>query len=206
MASKSRDNSKMTSQYAEILAGRRDAAQRTLGNIIFRNPLFLLEIGCGHGHFLTAYAEAHPHSTCVGIDLVNERINRATRKRNRAKLANLHFLRAEVGLFLQAMPPQARITDVFILFPDPWPKTRHHKHRILQPAFLDALAEKCEANCCLYFRTDYQPYFEDALAVTRAAPRWEVADLEWPFEFETVFQRRAKRYDSLTARMRPSPS
>ena len=97
---------------------------------------FVLEIGCGNGHFLAAYATAHPDQFCVGIDLRLERIEKALRKRDRAGLGNLHFLRCDALDFLHELPAGACLGDIYMLFPDPWPKKRHHKHRLFKPEFL----------------------------------------------------------------------
>ncbi|MES2695957.1 MAG: tRNA (guanosine(46)-N7)-methyltransferase TrmB [Verrucomicrobiota bacterium] len=163
---------------------------------------FLWEVGCGHGHFLNAYAAAHPDKICIGVDIASDRIARAVKKRDRAKLGHLHFIRTEARLFLEALPPEARITEVFILFPDPWPKARHHKHRILQTEFLAEVAARATPECRLYFRTDYHPYFAEAQAVVRESPHWQLLDAPWPFEFETVFQSRAESHDSFVATRR----
>jgi tRNA (guanine-N7-)-methyltransferase len=160
-----------------------------------------LEIGCGHGHYLTAYAAAHPEAFCVGIDLLKDRIARAERKRNRARLANLVFIQAEAADLLKALPSGVALANVFILFPDPWPKRRHHKNRIIQPDFLSALAEASAPGAHLYFRTDYGPYFEDAHRTVSSHGRWQLKPTDsWPFELETVFQSRADTYQSLIAR------
>jgi tRNA (guanine-N7-)-methyltransferase len=122
------------------------------------------------------------------------------RKRDRAKLAHLHFLQAEAALFLEALPATARFSTLFILFPDPWPKLRHHKHRILQPEFLTAAAAHAAPGCQLCFRTDHLPYFQSALGVARAHPDWRITEEPWPFEHETVFQSRAASFHSFIAR------
>ena len=170
-----------------------------LGGILAASPRFVWEIGCGHGHFLTAYAQAHPAALCVGIDIVRERIERAERKRVRAKRDNLHFILAEAGMFLEALPAEARPTDIFVLFPDPWPKQRHHKHRILQSDFLTRLARRAGQGSRLYFRTDYDPYFQAVMEEIRAQGDWLIVDEKWPFEELTVFQARAPAYRSLIA-------
>jgi tRNA (guanine-N7-)-methyltransferase len=193
-----------TPAYAALVTQRRDAVRVRLDQILAANPTFLWEVGSGHGHFLTAYAAKHPEKICIGVDLVGERVERATRKRDRAALPNLHFIRAEARLFLNALPPAAQISEVFILFPDPWPKLRHHKHRVLQPEFLAAIAPHAAPGCRIYFRTDYQPYFEDARRVISGSPHWELVETPWPFEFETVFQSRADSYGSAIAQLRPS--
>jgi tRNA (guanine-N7-)-methyltransferase len=198
------DSPDVSDEYSAIVAGRRREIGEKVERILSLRPRspFLFEIGSGHGHFLTAYASAHPEKLCIGIDVVSERVERALRKRDRAVLENLHFLRAEARLFLQALPVGARISEVFILFPDPWPKLRHHKHRILQPEFLVALASHATRDCRLYFRTDHNPYFDSACAVVRDSVHWELLDAPWPFEFETVFQSRAKHHESFIACLR----
>ena len=187
-------------EYGAVIAARRSQLQLEIDKVLASTPTFVWEIGCGHGHFLTAYATAHSDTECLGIDLVSERIERAQRKRERAGLTNLHFLRADARLFLDTLPARPCISDVFVLFPDPWPKSRHHKHRILQPEFLAALATRATPDCRLHFRTDYKPYFEDARVTVAESPLWEILDAPWPFEFETVFQNRAERHDSFIAR------
>jgi tRNA (guanine-N7-)-methyltransferase len=184
---------------AELLR-RREELRGPLLQVLGASSVFTWELGCGHGHFLTAYAQAHPDKLCVGIDIVSERIERALRKRDRARLSNLTFLRAEARLFLDAIPPGVSFSELFILFPDPWPKLRHHKHRVLQPEFLKAAASRASNRSQLCFRTDSTAYFEYADRIVRSHPRWQVSNETWPFEFTTVFQSRAASYQSLIAR------
>jgi tRNA (guanine-N7-)-methyltransferase len=161
------------------------------------------EIGCGHGHFLTAYAAAHPAGFCVGVDTKAERVARAERKRERAGLANLRFVRAEARMFLEALPPGAPLGAVFVLFPDPWPKRRHHKHRLLGEDFFRALAERAGEGMPFYLRTDHEPYFREVAALLAAHPDWRLLpDEAWPFEHATVFERRGAAHFSLVARRR----
>ena len=191
----------VTPHYTNIIEARREGLRRDLDRILPGASRLVLEIGCGHGHFLTAYAAAHPDRTCIGIDLASERVERAEKKRLRAKLANLHFLQAEARLFVDTLPPSTTLSGVFILFPDPGPKLRHNKHRILQSAFLRQLAAHAELDCPLYFRTDFAPYFAAALETFAGDPHWQLdSGSQWPFECETVFQQRADDYQSLVAR------
>jgi tRNA (guanine-N7-)-methyltransferase len=165
-----------------------------------------LEIGCGHGHFLNAYAQAHPGEHCLGLDLLADRIARAQKKARRAGLTNLAFFHAEARLLLEALPAPVRLGRIFILFPDPWPKRRHHKNRIMQPEFLQTLATRAGQGTRLCFRTDYLPYFEAARATLRDHPAWQLVEEPWPFEHETVFQSRADSYHSFLAQpAAPSP-
>jgi tRNA (guanine-N7-)-methyltransferase len=190
----------MTTTHAERLVERRRMLAAELAPILTAKSNFVWEVGCGHGHFLTAYAQAHPEKCCIGIDIASDRIRRAVRKRDRAKLANLHFIHAEARLFLDTLPVGARFDELFILFPDPWPKVRHHKHRILQQQFLTSAATHAASDARLFFRTDYQPYFEQALRDLQRHPDWQAIDETWPFEYRTVFQARADTYHSFIAR------
>jgi tRNA (guanine-N7-)-methyltransferase len=194
----------MNKFYEAILDERRRILRIDLEAALQSSSDFVCEIGCGHGHFLTAFAAANPHRVCIGVDLVEERIERARRKRDRARLPNLHFLRAEARLFFDTLPDRARVSTLFLLFPDPWPKLRHHKHRIIQPDFLKSVADRATSDCRLYFRTDYQPYFAAAAATISNHACWRVTDEPWLFEYATVFQQRAESHFSLVGALRPA--
>lgn len=196
-------NNSHSAAYLTLLEERRRELSALMVRALPHQGSFVWEVGCGHGHFLTAYAEAHPEKSCVGVDLVGERIERALRKRDRAKLPNLHFIRAEAGRFLETLPAGSLFSELFILFPDPWPKLRHHKHRIMQPTFLTLAAARATPDCRLCFRTDFEPYFNEVCAAVEGHARWCRVDETWPFEYETVFQRRATSHRSLIARLRP---
>jgi tRNA (guanine-N7-)-methyltransferase len=198
------ENPARTAHYHAVIAERRAEITTKLDEILpGPHPTEIVwELGSGHGHFLTAYAQAHPQEHCVGIDLASERVERALRKKNRARLPNLDFFQAEGGLFLDVLPSRLRIRRTFILFPDPWPKARHHKHRIVRADFLSALSAHALPDSRLYFRTDFVPYFESGREVIAGHPAWEIVEEPWPFEFETVFQSRADAHHSLVARRR----
>jgi tRNA (guanine-N7-)-methyltransferase len=197
------ENPTRTAAYRALIEERRQDLRVRLGRILPRGAEFTWEVGCGHGHFLTAFAQAHPQSLCVGIDIIGERIERANRKRDRARLPNLHFLHADAQLFLEEIPVSNSVAELFVLFPDPWPKLRHHKHRLFQPAFLHAAADHARPGCRLHFRTDHHAYYMSAVTVLDEHPRWQVVDVAWPFEYDTVFQQRAPAYHSLSAEWRP---
>ena len=159
---------------------------------------FTLEIGCGHGHFLTQYAEAFPKKYCIGVDLLGKRLERAQKKKETKELRNIDFLKAEAGEFLEELPGRVAIDEVFILFPDPWPKARHHRRRLIQPRFLSELAKRVRKGGVMYFRTDYEEYYEWVSDHVREHASWEIGEnIAWPFECETLFQRKMASYKSL---------
>jgi tRNA (guanine-N7-)-methyltransferase len=165
-----------------------------------RTGEWTLEFGCGHGHFLTSFARSHPTMQCLGIDFCRDRIRRAERKRQRSTLPNLHFIHAEAREILDALPPQAKFRQVYVLFPDPWPKRRHRKHRLVTGDFLDRVAAVSAIGGKFYFRSDALDYVAEVRALIAPHGRWRlIAGGELPFEEQTVFQARAARFDSLAA-------
>jgi tRNA (guanine-N7-)-methyltransferase len=189
----------------EAFLERRKARIGILRNELERRfPLpcpLVLEFGCGHGHFLTGYARAHPEQHCLGIDVVSRRIRLAERKRDKAGLERLHFLKAEAREFLEALPEGLLLERVFMLFPDPWPKKRHHKKRMVQADFLAMLAGAATPTATFHFRSDHEDNFLHALATVAASRDWEVDDaLPWPFETPSWFQELLPDYASFSAR------
>lgn len=189
----------MHPDFQTVIAGRRRDMASFLAQALGPARAFVWEVGSGHGHFLTAYALAHREQPCIGVDIAGDRIARALRKRDRAKLAHLHFIQGDARLFLEAIPEGVSLSAIYILFPDPWPKLRHHKHRILQPAFLQQVRRRVGEQARLYFRTDFSPYYEEARATIAEQAGWRLVDEPWPFEYETVFQQRAETHFSLIA-------
>lgn len=197
------DNPARTAEYLARRDLWRVELKRTLGEQLAGCPRITWEVGAGHGHFLTDYAKANPGEFCIGVDLIRDRVERANRKRDRAGLTNLLFLQAEASDFLLVLPEHVRFQRVFVLFPDPWPKRRHHKNRLMQAEFLSQVADLSEPGASLCFRTDDSSYFAAAKAEVAAHARWLVdAGTPWPFERETVFQSRADSYQSLVATLR----
>jgi tRNA (guanine-N7-)-methyltransferase len=196
------ENLTRTTEHIARITQRRSNLSDLITRSIPSQTPFVWEVGCGHGHFLAAYAAAHPSEVCVGVDISKDRIDRGQRKRNRAKLENLQFIQADARDFLDALPASARFSAIYILFPDPWPKRRHHKNRIMQPEFLTAVAQRAGQGTRLHFRTDYEPYFRDSEQLIHQHTDWQIVAEPWPFEQLTVFQSRAASHYSLTARLR----
>jgi tRNA (guanine-N7-)-methyltransferase len=191
----------VSAAHAGLIAERRDRLRRQLLQLIPPRSAFVWEVGSGHGHFLSAYAAAHPERLFVGIDIASDRVARAKRKCDRARLGNLHFFLADDADFLSAIPDGAHFAEVFMLFPDPWPKRRHHKNRVMKPEFLTTVAARAGQGANLYFRTDDEPYYREAADIVRAHPDWtESEGAPLPFEERTVFQERAQRHFTLVAK------
>lgn len=200
-----------TREMMEFLAARRVAALRAicareLDPEQVGGRALVLEVGCGHGHWLAGYAAAHPGSLCVGIDLKTKRVRLGARKIERGRLGNLHFHKAEAREFLLALPPAVRFDRVAALFLDPWPKMRHHRKRLIRGTFLSLLAEKVRPGGDLLFRTDHPEFFAWTVREVQNHPDWALdPHADWPFELPSLFQEFAPAWQSFIARRRPPP-
>jgi tRNA (guanine-N7-)-methyltransferase len=96
----------------------------------------------------------------LGIDLITGRIEKSQRKQELQNIKNVVFLKAEATEVLDALSPSHLIEKIFILYPDPWPKRRHHKNRFICAENLTRLAKASTSDAQLYFRTDDADYFE----------------------------------------------
>ena len=176
-------------QYLETLALRKEALRKTLKDILCTDKTFkTLEIGSGHGDFLVQYAQNFPERFCVGIDLITQRIAKSNRKANRANLNNITFLKARAEEVLECQSADFLWNEVIVLYPDPWPKTRHHKNRLFQVEFLSQLAQHVVPGAKIHFETDALPYFQETCQRIDAHPDWHPVACE-SYTVDTVFSR-----------------
>ncbi|MBF0322473.1 MAG: tRNA (guanosine(46)-N7)-methyltransferase TrmB, partial [Magnetococcales bacterium] len=117
-----------------------------------------VEIGFGNGDYLAHIAERHPQDAMVGVEVFLEGIASLTRKLDLAGRHNVRVVRGHAHPILRDMLPDNAIDRVIVNFPDPWPKKRHHKRRLIQPEFLDLLAMKIRPGGRLTLATDWQEY------------------------------------------------
>ena len=162
-----------------------------------------IEVGCGKGKFLTERAKQNPDCDFLGIERMLERVRLFDGKCRRGKIDNAKVLRLEALYTFHYLLPEHHARTVYVFFPDPWPKKKHHSHRLFGPLFLNALWKRLEIGGKLEFATDHKEYFEtvcqcfedDAFRGGEAvpAPRFErVEPMQRPkevwTEFETMFR------------------
>jgi tRNA (guanine-N7-)-methyltransferase len=116
-----------------------------------------LEIGFGNGDHLLAQAAAHPSTLCVGVDAYQSGFTLALRQAHENTIHNVRLVNADVGSLLEDFP-EAFFGKIFILFPDPWPKTRHHKRRLVSEHFLARLKRILKPSGFLVLATDHDHY------------------------------------------------
>ena len=130
----------------------------------------ILEIGFGNGENLLALAAAQPGTDCIGIDVHRPGVGRLLLALETHKLTNVRVICHDAVEVLERQIPAGFLREILILFPDPWPKKRHHKRRLLQAAFTHALARRLQHGGYLHVATDWAPYAEDILATLRSEP------------------------------------
>lgn len=148
-----------------------------------------IDLGCGKGRFLLARANAHPEIRFLGIDRMLKRIRKIDLKAQRRRLTNVRLMRIEGYYAVSYLIPANSIRTYYIFFPDPWPKKRHHEHRLFNPRFVDSLHRTLEPGGVAHVATDHLPYFEEIADIMRADRRFtEVPPLVPAPEERTDFE------------------
>ena len=130
----------------------------------------VLEIGFGMGQATAAIAQARPELDFIGVEVHQPGVGALLRLIGQLSLCNLRLLRQDAVEVLQQMIAPGSLAGVHIYFPDPWHKKRHHKRRLIQPAFVELLVSRLAPGGWLHCATDWQDYAEQMLAVLGACP------------------------------------
>lgn len=119
-----------------------------------------VEIGTGKAGFLLRRARARPERNFLGIEWANEFYRFAADRLTRWGVPNVRMLRTDASHFIQVVCPRVSLTALHVYHPDPWPKRRHHKRRLFQPAFVNAAVECLVPGGHWAVQTDHAEYFE----------------------------------------------
>src|SRR6266702_7384120 len=132
-----------------------------------------VELGSGDGSFLVEYARKLPNHNFIGVERLLGRIRKMERKARRAQLMNLRGVRIESAYFLEYLLPAHCATALHIYFPDPWPKRKHRRHRLINERFPSLAAAALASGGAVCLRTDDQDYFSQMLEVFAVATNFE---------------------------------
>jgi tRNA (guanine-N7-)-methyltransferase len=135
-----------------------------------------VELGSGDGSFLAQYAGAHPEWNFVGVERLLGRLRKLDRKGQRAGLTNLRLLRIEALYCLEYLLPKESVQALHIYFPDPWPKRRHHKNRLVNTRFVEVSRQALRLGGVVFLRTDDPDYFRQMTEVYRENPNFQTAE------------------------------
>jgi tRNA (guanine-N7-)-methyltransferase len=128
----------------------------------------ILEIGFGMGDSTAQIAAAHPNVDYLGVEVHTPGVGALLKRIGELNLNNLRLIQHDAVEVLEHMIADASLDGVHIFFPDPWHKKRHHKRRLIQPAFVTLLVRKLKPGAYLHLATDWQDYAEQMLAVLGA--------------------------------------
>jgi tRNA (guanine-N7-)-methyltransferase len=172
-------------------------AELDLAELFGRTAPCTLEIGFGNGEHLAARALAEPRRNFLGAEVHRPGIGHLLRSAAAARLENLRVIAHDAVEVLEQQISPGALDEIQILFPDPWPKTRHHKRRLIQPGFAALAASRLRPGGLIRLATDWTPYAEHMGQVLDACPSLglvcdpQLAQL--PGRVATRFERRGLR-------------
>lgn len=139
--------------------------QLNLEEIFGRSTPKILEIGSGMGEATVTIAKQYPQKDYLAIEVHTPGVGSLLAQINMFELTNLRIIQHDAIEVLQQMLPLESLDGVHIFFPDPWPKARHHKRRLIQPVFASLLCERLKLGGYLHVATDWKDYAEQILSV-----------------------------------------
>ena len=155
-----------------------------LGQLFPKSQPLEVELGCGDASFLVEYARRNPGRNFIGVERLLGRIQKLDRKGRRAGLANLRGVRIESSYFLRYLLPPHSATVLHVYFPDPWPKKKHRRHRLISEGFPALARAALTPGGAVYLRTDDADYFAQMTEVFAADK--EFSKIETPDELSEV--------------------
>jgi tRNA (guanine-N7-)-methyltransferase len=134
----------------------------------------ILEIGFGMGRTTAEIAQAHPQNNYLGVEVHTPGVGSLLKEIQGRGLTNIRIIQHDAVEVLTHMLADTVLAGIHIYFPDPWPKTRHRRRRLIQPSFLEELASKLKRGAHLSIVTDHQEYFALIAACVKRSPLVEV--------------------------------
>ena len=165
------------------------AAATTFG----RTAPLVLEIGSGMGETTAAIAQAHPEADFIAIEVHGPGVGSLLNRVQSLGLKNLRVIRHDAVEVLQSMIADASVAAIHLFFPDPWPKKRHHKRRLVQAGFAALAARRLAPGGTLHAATDWPDYAEHMDAVFGGEPLLEPARSGFTARPQTKFEARGQR-------------
>ena len=137
-----------------------------------------IDVGCGDGGFLLDLAAAHPERNFLGLEKLLGRARKVVRQAARRGLTNVKALQIDSPYAVRHLLPPGGISRLHLLFPDPWPKAKHAKNRLVQPAFCQDVHRLLGPGGEWLFKTDHPEYFAEAVATIQASGLFTAT--HWP--------------------------
>ncbi len=164
-----------------------------------RRAPVILEIGFGNGDALMAEAIAHPENDYLGVEVHRPGVGGLLRRLASSEISNVRVMLADAKDVLAMQVPDASLSGAHVFFPDPWPKKRHHKRRLVQSDFAALAARKLKPGGYLHLATDWPDYAEQMVSILSATPGLIAVSGRDPFaagvtsRIQTRFERRGRK-------------
>ena len=136
-----------------------------LDELFGRAAPHVLEIGLGMGDALAEMALAHPEKDYLGVEVYRPGVGALLNKLVESNVTNVRVITEDIKAVLQQMIRDNTLDAVFVFFPDPWPKKRHHKRRLIQLPFVELLRDKLKSGGVLHMATDWEDYARHMMRV-----------------------------------------
>ena len=159
--------------------------------IFGRKAPTILEIGFGMGNFLVTAAQENPNNNYIGIEIYRPGIGAVLTKLAALDLNNVHIYCADTQDVMQQCILDNSVAEILILFPDPWPKKRHHKRRLIQAEFISLVQQKLKAKGQLHIATDWENYAKHIETIMKQVKGFK--KIKPKSRPETKFERRGKK-------------
>ena len=154
----------------------------------------ILDIGCGEGEFLIKLANLYPKKQFLGVEIKYGRIIKCLKKSNLNNIKNIKFAICDANLFVEKILLNETLNKVFINNPDPWPKDKHEKNRIIKVPFLNNLHKKLKRRGSLYIKTDSKKYFNYIIKNIKKT-KFEIDTSESKFDYSLESTKFQKLYE-----------
>jgi len=168
-----------------------------------------IDLGCGDGKFLMEMAKEHPGCDFIGVERLLGRVRKVCKKITKRGLANAQVLRLDSRYVVEWLLPEASVSRLHLLCPDPWPKFKHHRRRVMQLDFLESVRTCLQPGGEFLFMTDHEEYFDWSVAKVAAYGKFEVLEwseksffypetdfqLQWEAEGKSMFRLRCRKVD-----------
>lgn len=181
-------------------------SELSIGDYFPNDAPLELDLGCGDGSFILGMAEHYPERNFIAVERLLGRVRKVCKRSHKMGLQNLKVLRLESLYTLEWLLPGECVDRLHLLCPDPWPKAKHHRRRLFQEPFLNAVVRVLKPGGEFLFKTDHDEYFEwseEHLAAFDKLERvpWEAEDFFYPkTDFQIQWEGQGKRLQALRSR------
>jgi tRNA (guanine-N7-)-methyltransferase len=138
----------------------------------------LLDIGFGAGETLISIAQQNKDISLLGAEVYLSGIGTVLSKIDRLNLDNIRIVNEDAEDLLQDKIPNSSFDAIVMFYPDPWPKRKHHKRRLIKEEFIEVLNKKLKPSGIFYFKTDWKDYFDEVSYLLKEEPNWEELSLK----------------------------